>query len=124
MNDTFKLFNATGYIGSFTLLSLTPGQNVTWDTANLTVNGTIRVASAVGTVPTTPTNITFGVTGNNLDLWWPTNYTGWRLEVQTNALSVGLSNNWSTWPNSTNVNAVSIPLNPNNPTVFFRLVYP
>ncbi len=124
VNDTFKLFNATGYIGSFTLLSLTPGQNVTWDTANLTVNGTIRVASAVGTVPTTPTNITFGVTGNNLDLWWPTNYTGWRLEVQTNALSVGLSNNWSTWPNSTNVNAVSIPLNPNNPTVFFRLVYP
>ncbi len=124
VNDTFKLFNATGYSGSFTLLSLTPGQNVTWDTANLTVNGTIRVASAAPTIPTTPTNITFGVTGNNLDLWWPTNYTGWRLEVQTNALSVGISNNWSTWPNSTNVNAVSIPLNPNNPTVFFRLVYP
>jgi hypothetical protein len=77
-----------------------------------------------GSVNTTPTNITAVVNGPNLDLSWPQDHTGWRLEVQTNSLSVGIANNWSTWPGSTTTNAVSVPINPANPAVFLRLVYP
>jgi autotransporter-associated beta strand protein/T5SS/PEP-CTERM-associated repeat protein len=124
VNDTFTLFNAPGYSGTFTLASQTPGQIITWDTANLTVNGTIRVLTAGPSIPTTPTNITVTVSGGNIQVSWPTNYTGWRLEAQTNALSVGLSNNWGTWPGSTSVNVINMPIDPAAPTVFFRLVYP
>jgi len=34
--------------------------------------------------------------GNALDISWPADHTGWRLEGQTNAVNVGLSNNWVT----------------------------
>jgi hypothetical protein len=75
-------------------------------------------------VATNPTNITMTVSGGNMNLSWPADHLGWRLQVQTNSLATGLNSNWSTWPNSTNVTAVSVPINPANPTVFFRLVYP
>lgn len=120
VNDTFKLFQATGYSGSFTLLANTPGQIVTWDVSQLAVNGTVRVAAAVGS----PVSITATVIGNNLQLWWPTNTTGWRLETQTNAITIGISNNWTPVPGSTTVNAVLIPLDSANPSVFYRMVYP
>jgi autotransporter-associated beta strand protein len=73
---------------------------------------------------TNPTNLAAVVNGANLDLSWPADHTGWRLETQTNALSVGLGNHWVTWPGSDTTNAVSVPLGPANPAVFFRLVYP
>jgi autotransporter-associated beta strand protein len=76
------------------------------------------------TVATNPTNIVAEVSGGNLNLSWPADHTGWRLETQTNSLSVGLNTNWSTWPGSTTTNAVSVPINSVDPTVFFRLVYP
>jgi autotransporter-associated beta strand protein len=76
------------------------------------------------TVATNPTNIVSVVSGGNLNLSWPADHTGWRLETQTNTLNVGLNTNWSTWPGSATTNAVSVPINPANPTVFFRLVYP
>ena len=64
------------------------------------------------------------VVGNNLDLSWPADRKGWRLQVQTNSLNNGLGNLWFDWPNSTNVTSASIPLNPANPSVFLRMVYP
>jgi autotransporter-associated beta strand protein/T5SS/PEP-CTERM-associated repeat protein len=121
VNDTFKLFNATSYSGSFSaVVSQVYGQTVTWDLSNLTVNGTVRVASAVAA----PVTLTPVVGGGLINLTWPVDQIGYRLEVQTNALSVGLSSTWSTWPNSAATNQVAIPVNPANPTVFFRLVYP
>lgn len=124
VGDTFKLFQATSYSGGFTLFSLTPRQVVTWNTVNLTVNGTITVATAVPAFPSTPTNIVGVVVGGNLELSWPADYTGWILQGQTNALSVGLSNNWATVPGSTSTNRMVIPIDPANPTVFFRLAHP
>jgi len=123
-NDVFKLFAASSFSGTFTLLSQTPGQIVTWDTSRLTTDGTIKVLTAGPSIPTTPTNITVTVSGGIIQVSWPTNYTGWRLEAQTNTLSVGLSNNWGTWPGSTSVNVINMPIDPAAPTVFFRLVYP
>jgi autotransporter-associated beta strand protein len=81
----------------------------------------LNVTAAVNT---TPTNLTAVVSGNNLNLSWPADHTGWRLQVQTNSLSVGLADNWFTWPGSEATNAVAVPIDPANPSVFLRLVYP
>lgn len=121
VNDTFKLFNGSSYSGSFSaVVSQVYGQSVTWDLSNLTVNGTVRVASVVAA----PVQLTSLVSGNNLNLSWPADQLGWRLEVQTNALSVGLTGTWFTVANSSNTTAVVVPVVPGNPTVFYRLVYP
>lgn len=116
--DTFTLFSASGYSGGFTIVSQTPGQIITWDTANLTVNGSISVATATGAP------ISAVLNGTSLDLTWPLDALGAQLQVQTNSLAVGLSTNWSPVAGSTDVNAVSIPVDPANPTVFLRLVFP
>lgn len=121
VNDTFNLFDATTFNGSFSsVVSQTPGQTVTWDTSNLLVDGTVRVASAVAV----PVTLGSGVSGNTLELSWPVDQLGWRLEVQTNSLAVGVNTNWFTVPGSTEVTSVSVPVVPGNPTVFFRLVFP
>jgi hypothetical protein len=64
------------------------------------------------------------VSGNTLDLSWPADYTGWRLESQTNALNIGVSSNWSTVPGSATTNRVIMSIDPATGTVFFRMVYP
>jgi hypothetical protein len=86
------------------------------------VNGTITVYS----VSTTPTSLTFFTTGGGtaMDLSWPADHTGWRLQAQTNSLSTGLTTTWHTVPGSTTTNHMIIPVAPGNPTVFFRLIYP
>jgi autotransporter-associated beta strand protein len=122
--DTFKLFQASSYSGTFALTSITPRQVVTWNTANLVNNGTITVLTAIPAIPTQPTNIVAVVVGGNLELSWPSNYVGWRLLGQTNAITVGLSNNWATVPGSTTTNRVVLPINTANGSAFFRLVYP
>lgn len=121
VNDTFKVFDAAAYSGSFSsVVSQTPGQLVTWDVSNLAVNGTVRVATVVAA----PVTLVSTPNGNTLDLSWPVDQLGWRLEVQTNALSTGLSDNWFTVPGSTEVTEISVPVVPGNPTVFYRLVFP
>ncbi|HEU6448470.1 MAG TPA: hypothetical protein VFV23_08540, partial [Verrucomicrobiae bacterium] len=81
--------------------------------------------AAAGTIPsTTPTNIVMQVIGNQLQLSWPQDHLGWRLEIQTNNLATGLSTNWTTVPDSTNVISTNISVNSTNRSVFLRLVYP
>ena len=63
------------------------------------------------------------MTNGILTLGWPADYTGWRLEAQTNDINVGLSGTWVTVPGSTTTNQMSFPIDPNQPTVFFRLGY-
>lgn len=119
VNDTFKLFNASSYSGSFSsVVSQTPGQTVTWDVSQLTVSGTVRVASVVSA----PATLVSVPSGNSLNLSWP--QVGWRLEVQTNSLAVGINTNWATVPGSTSVTSMSVPVITGNPTVFYRLVFP
>jgi fibronectin type 3 domain-containing protein len=65
-----------------------------------------------------PVNV--AVNGGRMQLTWPADHLGWRLEVQTNSLSeVG----WITVPNSTVTNQISVLIQPDN-NVFFRLVFP
>ena len=124
-HTTFKLFSkaVTGF-SSVTLPAKDPSntKTYTWNN-NLSVDGSIQLVSG-GTINPNPTNISFSVSGGILNLSWPADRTGWRLQVQTNSLSVGLGNNWVTVPGSTNVNSVPITLDANNGSVFYRLIYP
>src|SRR4051794_12436607 len=59
--DSFTLFSATTYTGSFTSSTLpTPGSGLTWDLSNLVVNGSITlVGTTNGPIITTqPQNLT------------------------------------------------------------------
>ncbi len=119
--ECFKLFQSGTFKGSFSSNSL-PALNagLAWNTANLT-NGLLSV------VQTTPPNLTWSVTGTNLNFSWPQGYTGWRLLMQTNNLANGISSNpsdWGTVANSQQTNQVVLPVIPASPAEFYRLVYP
>ena len=81
-------------------------------------------ATPVLPLPNTPTNIIFTVSNNTLVLNWPSNYTGWLLQTQTNTLNSGLGPNWFTLPGSETNNSFTAPLNPAHPAGFFRLKRP
>ena len=59
-----------------------------------------------------------------MQLSWPQDHLGWRLQIQTNTLASGLGTNWATVGNSTNFNSANIPTVATNGSVFLRLVYP
>ena len=73
---------------------------------------------------TNPTNITVQVTANALQLSWPSDHTGWRLQVQTNDLIQGLGTNWVDVTGATATNQMAFPINPANGSVFYRMVTP
>lgn len=119
-SDSFLLFSAATRTGAFlSIVPATPGAGLVWNTNTLTTDGILRIASAGP--PTTPTNITFTVSGGNLTLTWPQDYTGWTLQSQANPLSVGISTNWVDVPGSSATNSVIIPISPDNPAMFFRM---
>jgi fibronectin-binding autotransporter adhesin len=98
--DTFKLFAAVSYGGSFSATNLPVG--VIWDTSNLSVNGTIKVVSVTGPQITGITstnngsfNLAFsGPAGNNYSVWASTNLaatpinTAWTLLVSNGLFNV------------------------------------
>jgi hypothetical protein len=69
----------------------------------------------------TATNITYGVSGNQLTLGWPTNYTGWLLQSNSTGLT---STNWFPVPGSSNTNRVQFTIQPSQRNVFYRLSLP
>jgi hypothetical protein len=72
--------------------------------------------------PTTPTSLTAALAGNTLQMSWPSNYLGTRLE--SNSVSIAAPGSWFTVTGSAATNLMTLPINPANPNVFFRLVYP
>lgn len=75
-----------------------------------------------GQLPSPP-QLNFGLSNSVTHLTWPTDYIGWRLEMQTNSTG-GLGTNWLTVPGSITTNRVSIPIDPANRSAFFRLGFP
>jgi polygalacturonase len=71
-----------------------------------------------------PTNIVCQVVGGQLQLSWPQDHLGWRLQIQTNDLSSGLGTNWTDVPDANLTNQVFIPIDANNGSVFLQLTYP
>jgi hypothetical protein len=68
----------------------------------------------------TPPLLQHVLIGNQLQLNWPSDHTGWILESQTSTLNSGLGTNWITVTNSPATNQMSFPI---NGVVFYRLVY-
>jgi hypothetical protein len=119
VGDSFKLFDAVQYLGAFEDIEpALPGPGLQWDTSDLPTTGTLRVAAG----DAEPPKLTIGFDGSNLTVSWPPEYSGYRLEGQTNALNVGLSTNWG--PVLDAGNPAVLPVNPANGAVFYRLVNP
>jgi hypothetical protein len=84
-------------------------------------NATLTVTSGVSTVST---NLSFLATNSLLQLSWPSDHIGWRLQSQTNSLTNGIGTNWFDVANSTTTNLLNIAIATTNGTVFFRMIYP
>lgn len=117
--DKFKLF-ATG-ISGFTATNLPVLTAPMYWTNRLAIDGTIAVVNPVNL---SPTNVVAVVNGNNLELSWPADHTGWFLQAQTNSLGVGLNNNWVTIPGTDANNHYTNAVVPNQPAVFYRMYHP
>jgi len=70
-----------------------------------------------------PPTITVSVVSNRTlaKIFWPTNYTGWKLQSQNNALTSGLGTNWQDIAGSTATNQMQLPLSMTNGCVLYRL---
>lgn len=120
VGDTFKLFSASNYIGTFNTINYPDGYTFT---NRLAVDGTLTVLTAPVTIPTASTNIMYFISGNSLHLSWPASYLGWSLQVQTNSLGTGLSTNWMTISGAELVTSTNIPISAKNGSVFYRMKY-
>jgi autotransporter-associated beta strand protein len=122
--DAFKIFSATSFSGTFGATNLPSlGSSLAWSN-RLAIDGTLAVISVVST---TPTNLSWNVSGTNLTLSWPSDYTGWRVLMQTNHLANGISSNTNDWgaiANSQQTNQIVLPINPSLPEEFYKLIYP
>jgi hypothetical protein len=70
------------------------------------------------------TPISSSLNAGQLQLNWPPDHTGWRLQMQTNAPGGGLGTNWVTLPGSDLGNEYSTPMDPASGSVFYRLLSP
>jgi hypothetical protein len=71
---------------------------------------------------TTPTNITFGVSGTTLSLAWPASHLGWY--AQSNSVSVADAGAWYDIPGSELVTNLDLTIDPALSQVYYRLRKP
>ena len=102
--------------------SVTVGGNGAANAASLQIIGGELYLTVAASLPGTRTNLTFSVTGDQLNLSWPSSYTGWLL--QSNSVSLLLTNDWFTVPGSAGTNCVQITIPPTQGCVFCRLAHP
>ena len=115
--SAFKLFSFGSQSGNFATLAGSPGTGLGW-----TFNAATGVATVVQTLPSTPTNITFSVSGNTLNLSWPANYQGWL--VQSNSQKLNVSADWFDISNTAAGTSYSVTITPGVTNVFYRLRHP
>ena len=68
--------------------------------------------------------VSVSAASGRLQIGWPTDHTGWTLQVQTNTAAQGLGTNWVNVSGSGATNQFSLPVNGSNPSVFYRLYHP
>jgi autotransporter-associated beta strand protein len=115
VGQTFQLFDAQNYAGTFTSVTAPAGYTIQ---NNLAANGSITILSAPAVSPV----FTYEREGNELIFNW-TPAGGFKLQAQTNALNVGIQTNaaaWHDYPGG-GTPPVVVPVNPTNPSVFYRL---
>jgi hypothetical protein len=118
--DTFKLFSAATYTGSFTATNL-PALRLGQGWKFTGTNGTLTLLQLIATYPT---NLNFTISSNVLQITWPADHIGWTLQAQTNALDTGLGANWVSLAGTANSNSFLAPLTTTNGAVFYRLKFP
>jgi fibronectin type 3 domain-containing protein len=75
-------------------------------------------------VSTAPAPLTVGTGAGAIQLAWPAEHLGWRLQSQTNTLGTGLGTNWFDVPGSTATNSMNLPMDSFSGSVFYRLIFP
>jgi hypothetical protein len=88
--------------------------------ANAAGEGTNSIEASARPTSSVPPQLSFVTAGNQLQLNWPADHTGWQLQSQTNSLGL----NWGNVVGSTQTNQVTLPVDASNGAVFFRLVWP
>jgi hypothetical protein len=92
--------------------------------ANASGEGANSTEVAARPASFSPTQLSFARTGNQFELDWPADHTGWQLQSQTNSLPAGLGTNWVKVAGSEQTNRVVWPMDAANGAAFFRLVSP
>ena len=90
-------------------------------------NGESAFSAETNAVPQpslSPVTLGMLTAGGQVQLSWPADHVGWRLQVQTNGPGQGLSTNWFPYAGSTATNQVWLPVSNTNGSVFIRLTYP
>ena len=129
--DGTNLISGGNILGGVTNATLTLTNLFAVDAGNYSVvvtNFSGAVTSSIAMLTVVPntisTNLVYAIAGDQLQISWPSDRIGWRLETQTNNLNLGLTTNWFTVPGSTLTNRVARPINSTSGSVFFRLTYP
>jgi cellulose 1,4-beta-cellobiosidase len=128
---SYTLSRSTNSSGPYAPIAQLSGTSFT-DT-NVTNGGTcyyvVRAANFTGESPdslpvsaqlasSVPPNLSFTVSGGELQFSWPGDHTGWRLQLNTDLSTT----NWLDVPGTKAANSFSIPTT--NSAAFFRLAYP
>ena len=71
-----------------------------------------------------PPTLSFSMSAGQMQLAWPSDHTGWMLQVQTNPPDIGLGTNWVSLPESTFGSQYQAPMYPAMQSVFYRLQSP
>jgi hypothetical protein len=112
---------------TFTDVSVTNGSPYFYVVTGLSILGEESGYSSeagVRPVSTSPAQLSFNSSNNTILFTWPSDHTGWELQVQTNPPGVGLGTNWIIVAGSSLTNNVAVPVDATQGSVFYRLVYP
>jgi hypothetical protein len=124
VNDTFQLFpSAVTAFGSINIATTdATGNTYTWDN-KIAVDGSIKVLSVTPALNPNPPQLLVSVSGNTLNLGWPTNR-GWIL--QSNSVSLTTANSWFPYPEdgSVTVTNAAVQIDSSKTNVFFRMLKP
>ena len=124
-------FGASTQTGTFTLVSWSGTTTFSasefiatniggGNSANFAVVGKSLQVTVGPSIPSTPTNITYSVSGGTMTVSWPTSYVGWILQAQTNSLN----GTWFDIPGTASLSSTNLPIDYVNKAVFYRLRYP
>ncbi len=84
----------------------------------------ISIQASAQPVSISAPQLNFTIGGGHVQMNWPADHRGWRLEMQTNSPGTGLGTNWLPVASSSTTNQMIFPVDQAAGGSFFRLVYP
>ncbi len=119
-----NLPSATNFVFTLSVLKMSDAGLYDAQVGNAAGN-TVSSTATLAVVPasTNATMLSAMLAGGVLQISWPSDHIGWRLEMQTNSIHTGLGTNWVGVPASQDTNRIFVTTATPGST-FFRLVYP